>query len=145
MKSILTLLFSMLLMTGTYAKPYDDDKENDTYYYEYSWISTGTGVDSEGYLLGEDTKFKLNNGTVEVYFMLEQDEPLLLSELFYEIYSGDGETYSEQVLNETMKVASKDWNYTYFSVKFSAPGFYVIDMYNQNDVYINSAYFEIEQ
>lgn len=144
MKSILTLCLGMLLMASTYAKPYDDGDEHDTYYYEYSWISTGTGVDGEGYLLGEDTKFKLNNGTTEIFFMVEQDEPLLLSQLYYEIYSGDGETYGEQVIAETMDVASKDWNYTYFSVKFNTAGYYVIDMYNQHDVYINSAYFEIE-
>ena len=57
------------------------------------------------------------------------------------VYYGD--TYDEKVSEETFNVGSLDWNWIKVPITVKKVGKYVVDVYNENDVFINSAYFEI--
>lgn len=114
-----------------------EDLANDTYYYEYSTIRFGTEV-KETNLLGEATEFTLKNGQVEITVFLEMLEALLCSEIFVEIYDASSAT-SEQIENFSINGIDPTWNYLHFKINLKKEGTYYIDLYNQNDVFINSA------
>ena len=127
--------------TDTKSSSDNEESVTDTYYYENSTIVFGESVDSEANVKGEATEFKLINGKREIQVKIEQDEPLKCKEILVSVYYGD--TYDEKVSEETFNVGSLDWNWIKVPITVKKVGKYVVDVYNENDVFINSAYFEI--
>lgn len=120
-------------------EPYStDDSYVDTYYYENSIITLGESVAEGGIMSGESTVFKLNNGTAKIAAMLEQDEPLLLSKVYVNVYMGE-----DEISAESYDIPSKDWNYINVYVTVNKPGSYYVDFYTQDDAFINTASFEV--
>jgi hypothetical protein len=117
--------------------------ETDTYYYENSFIVFGESIDDNAVVSGEATTFKLIGGKRDLYLKLEQDDDLKLTELVMDVYGG--EDYKELSYTETFNIPSKDWNWVKLPVKFTKTGKYVVDLYTQDDVYVNSGYIEITQ
>lgn len=127
------LLFLSLLSFGFLSAQEIDD----TYYYEYSNITFGTGKTSEGFLTGESTEFILTGKGLSIFMLLEQDDPLMTSKLYMELYEGaDFENFVE-----TLEVDIPDvkWNYVIVPLNFDKKGNYIFDVYSHNDTYINSA------
>lgn len=122
-------------------KSKSNDDEIDTYYYEYSTIVFGESIDENAVVKGEAEKFKLINGKRDLYLKLEQDDALKLKEISMDVYGG--ESYKDKIYTETFSIPSKDWNWVKLPIKFTAPGKYVVDLYSDTDVYINSGYIEI--
>lgn len=114
----------------------------DTYYYQSSFITVGTGVDEEGVLVGAGTEFKLKKENLELTIMLEQEEALLLSKIYYDVYSGKNSDVYEY--GEEIDVADLQWNYIYFSIEVEKKGKYAVELYNQDDIYINTLQFEVK-
>jgi hypothetical protein len=118
------------------------DPDNiDTYYYEYSWIDFGTGID-EGVLIDKSNEFNLKGREMEIMTLLENDEPLYLKEIVVSVYTGDD--YKEEVSTETFTVGDLEWTWISFPITVSKKGKYVVDVYSQDDIYVNSGYFEIK-
>ncbi len=135
MKKLLILCVVMIPFLGLVAQ--------DTDYYEYSFVQTGIGVDNSGNVSGESTTFSLEDGKKEVFVKVSQDNALSLTELVYEVYSG--EEYNDYEFAETLTIKEKDWSYVFFSIIFYHPGSYVVDMYNQENAFINTAYIVITE
>lgn len=113
---------------------------DDTYYYEYSTVTFGESVDDGGIMTGESTLFTLVNGTREITVLLDQDEPLLLTKLYVTVYHGE-----ETLSDDAYDIPSKDWNYVTVPITVNKPGAYIVDFYTQDDVFINSGYFDVEE
>jgi len=144
--SILNKSNSTLASTNTtiYFLPETDSNESDdtyiddTYYYENSFVTFGESVDEGGVVNGETSIFNLENGTPKITAKLEQDDALLLTKLYVTVYLGE-ETISEDVYD----IPSKDWNYITVPITVNKPGAYIVDFYSQDDVFINSGYFDV--
>lgn len=115
-----------------------DSGETDTYYYENSVVRFGTSANQSD-LVGETDVFYLNNGVAKFTALLEQDEDLLLTKVYVDIYRGE-----EVILNTSYTVGDTKWNYITIPVEITEPGSYYMDFYNQNDVFINSGSFTVE-
>jgi hypothetical protein len=124
-----------------YYSDEDLSGEYDTYYYENTVVTFGTAI-TNGSLIGESNTFKLKGKQKELVAKIEMDDPLELSEVWVSVYYGDA--YDEEVSSESFTVADKAWNWINVPVTVYKKGKYVVDFYNQNDVYINTGYFEIE-
>ena len=137
MKKLFLICFSVLSFSLISAQ---DDI--DTYYYEPSIIVAANSVDSKGVMVGEGTEFYLEDGLVEIVIMLQQETPLLLTELVYDIYSGEELDVFDN--SERIEINDLQWNYVQFSIEIRGEGNYVIDLYNQDDIYINSLEFTVK-
>lgn len=135
MKKLLTFCLMLIPYFGLVAQ--------DTDYYEFSFVQTGIGVDNNGNVSGESTTFALENGKTEVFIKVSQDNPLSLTELTYAVYSGH--EYNDFEFEESISIGDKDWTYIYFSIFFYKPGAYVVDMYNQQYAFINTAFIVITE
>jgi len=119
------------------------EDEFDTYYYENTIVSFGTGIE-DGNLIEEADVFKLKGKEKEksLVVKLEMDKPLKLDLVYIGVFYGD--EYEEEVSYESYTVADKSWVWINVPITVYKKGKYVVDLYNQNDVYINTGYFEIE-
>jgi hypothetical protein len=115
--------------------------EFDTYYYEYTEVAFGEDI-NEGVLIGESGVFNLKGNSLDLVALVENDEALQLTEIYVEVFGGAN--YDEEVSAESFTVADKVWTWVSVPIKVSKKGKYVVDFYTQNDVYINSGYFEIK-
>lgn len=121
----------------------DPDGVTDTYYYEDSKIKFGESSTSQGEIIGESSIFRLVNGKKDIACVLTQDKALKVKSITVAVYTG--ENYTEKVSEETFSVASRDWDWVKVPVSVTKVGKYVVDIYNENDTFINSAYFEIKR
>lgn len=119
----------------------NSDEEVDTYYYENSEIVFGESI-NDGVLTGEATTFKLNGKSKEITAKVYQDDDLKLKQVIVSVYTGTD--YKEKVSEYTYDVDDPTWNWVSVPIKFYKKGKYVVDMYTQDDVFINSAYFEVK-
>lgn len=115
--------------------------EYDTYYYENSKLIFGESADDKGVVKGEATTFKLINGKRDLIVKVEQDEDLNVTQIIMDVYGGTD--YKDKIYSQTFDIASKTWNWVKMPVNLTKAGKYVIDLYTQDDVFINSGYIEI--
>lgn len=120
----------------------NSDDEVDTYYYENSSVVFAKSIDSDANTNGESTTFRLENGKCDFYAKLQQDDDLLLTQLIVDVYGGDD--YKELIDSQTYDIESKTWNWVKVPINLTKRGKYVVDMYTQDDVYINSGYVEVK-
>jgi hypothetical protein len=113
----------------------------DTYYFEDSKITFGTAIDDKAVVSGEAGSFSLMNGKRDIVAKLQQDKDLNVTQVVVEVYGGVD--YKEKVYTQTYNIPSKTWNWIKVPLSFTKPGKYVVDMYNEDDVFINSGYVEI--
>ena len=113
----------------------------DTYYYEDSKVEFGESI-KDGELSGTGTVFNLYDSSKEITAKISQDNDLKLTQVIVSIYTGDD--YKEKVSELTYDVGDVTWNWISVPLKFYKKGKYVVDVYSQDDVFINSAYFEVK-
>jgi hypothetical protein len=124
---------------STTSHAFTVEPPDDTYYYEYSEIIFAEDVDQEGNPVGEKTQFSLPiEGPVKITLALYNDAPLLTSEIYVEIYDDSNQMVDQFTLN-----LREEWNWFKFEVSFDQPGRYTFDIYNEIDVFINSASVEV--
>lgn len=117
--------------------------EFDTYYYEDSKITFGESIDANAVVSGEASSFQLRNGKRDIFCKIQQDKDLNITQLVVEVYGGDD--YKEKIFSQTYSIPSKTWNWVKVPLSFTKPGKYVVDMYNENDIYLNSGYVDITE
>lgn len=121
----------------------DDGGVEDTYYYSDSKIEFGEGNNSDGTIKGEATEFRLINGKRDITCLLIGDKALKLKSVVLSVFTGD--KYNEKVSEKEYTVKSRDWDWISFPITVTKVGKYVVDIYNELDTYVNSAYFEIKK
>lgn len=136
----LTLLFlaAFASFSTTLAQEDFEDSGYDTYYYEYSSLKFGESATPEGELIGESNTFTKKSGVLELTALLEMSEPLLLTLLHMEIYSGE-----ELITSRNFDIPSKEWNYVTIPIDIEKPGTYFVDLYNQEETFITSESFTV--
>ncbi len=109
-----------------------------TFYYENSVVSFCEKV-IDGQMIGESETFKLGeDGKVDVTIFISSDVPFK-TELFYvDVYEGDDlyESYDMEVLT--------NWDYAHVIQTFTRPGSYEVEIYNADDIYVNTGFVTIE-
>ncbi len=121
----------------------DGDGITDTYYYSESKIEFGEGTNSDGTIKGEATEFRLINGKRDITCLLTCDKALKLKSVYLSVFTG--ENYKEKVSEKEYSVKSPDWDWVSFPITVTKVGKYAVDIYNEHDIYVNSAYFEIKK
>ncbi len=124
------------------AGGYSSDDDDPSDYYMDSKITLGQSVNADGVVSGAATEFKLINGKCDIQAKLEQTEDLNLTAV--KVYVYGGKDYTESISSLTYTVASKDWNWIHVPINTTKRGKYVVDMYTDDDVYIQTAYFEVK-
>lgn len=113
-----------------------------TFYYENSFVTSGTSVTAEGLLVGEAGTFYLNgNASVTVTVYVDNNlKPFLSDFVYVDIFkSPDEEMYDSFTI--TMQ---PDWDYLHFKYEFKEPGTYFVDIFNAQDIFINTGTVIIE-
>lgn len=123
------------------AKTTKSGDVDDTYYYEDSKVTFGESI-QDGKLSGEAATFSLIGESKEITAKIEQDDDLKLTLIYVDIYTGDD--YKEKVSSLSYDVEDITWNWISTPIKFYKKGKYVVDFYTQDDVFINSGYFEVK-
>lgn len=134
-----TFLLTSSPMAHAAAGPQGIDPPDDTYYYEYSEVLFGTGVDQNGDITGEATEFKLDaNGKANITVAVYNDEAFLTQTASVEIYNEENE------LIDSFEIELQtEWNWFKFQIQIEKAGKYFLDIYNEIDVFINSGSFEV--
>lgn len=123
------------------SKSTDDSEKTDTYYYEDSKIMFGESI-KDGVLSGEASTFNLKGESKEIFAKIEQESALKFTRIYVDIYTGVD--YKEKVSSLDYIVDDPIWNWVSAPVKFYKKGKYVVDIYNQDDIFVNSGYFEVK-
>ncbi|HMU98122.1 MAG TPA: hypothetical protein PLC61_00225 [Chitinophagales bacterium] len=123
----------------------NSDEEVDTYYYEESTVVIATDVDEDYNPIGEaDEFYAKRDGTTPLKIVVSNPERFA-TELFYiDIYYTDPETEKEVKETTLETEVNPDWIVSSTDYTFKKRGKYYIDVYNGNDVFINSASIEIK-
>lgn len=123
------------------SKSKDTDDFYDTDYYEDSKIEFGTTI-SGTKLTNKGNSFRLTNGKCDIVGLLTMDKALKIKSFDVTIYYGDD--YKEKISQQTYNNASLDWDWIKIPIStLTKAGKYVVDVYTEDDVYVNSGYFEI--
>lgn len=112
-----------------------------TFYYEDSYVKFCTSVDAVGNLTGEAETFYLgsNAGITVKAYCSNNLLPFKTNLIYVDVYR-EGE---EKMIDSFNISVEKDWDYVHFNVDFSSPGTYYIDLYNADDIFINTGTVEI--
>ena len=115
----------------------------DTYYYEDSEIVFCSSVDDVGNPVGVSGTFSLGSaGSVTVVVYLDgKGKPFKTTHIFADIYEGDEDDPYDSFGFDVQA----DWDYVKFNNVFTKPGEYTIDLYNNDDIYINTGTVTITQ
>ena len=115
------------------------DPPDDTYYYEYSEVLFGSGMDSEGNILEESTQFRLpQTGSTKITVGVFNDKAFLTNKVLVEIYNQESELVDEFTLD-----VQPDWDWFKFEIELEKEGTYYLDIYNEIDVFINSGTVDV--
>ena len=118
------------------ASTTSSDDEVDTYYYEDSEIIFCESVSTDGDPVSEATSFKADRtGAREITIYLSNDKAFKTTKMYVDIY--DSKT-NEKIEDFSIDV-EEDWDWVKFKQSFTKPGEYYVDIYNEDDVFINTA------
>jgi hypothetical protein len=148
MKTFITLIMTAafvvvaprnVVFAHTSVSHFKSDPPEDSYYYEYSEVLFGAGVDAEGNMIDEATEFILpKTGPAKITVGVFNDEAFLTKEARVEIYNQDNELVDEFKLN-----LEPEWNWFKFVIELDKEGTYYVDIYNEIDVFINSGSVDV--
>lgn len=119
----------------------DSDDEVDTYYYENSEVLFCTGVSENGEPEGESDEFTMSRGasSIEVTTYVSNDKPFKTSKFYVDIYDSD-----EELVDTYEYTVEEDWDWAKFPITLKKRGEYNIDVYNADDIFVNSASLTIK-
>ncbi|MBK6731428.1 MAG: hypothetical protein IPG60_10880 [Bacteroidetes bacterium] len=106
----------------------------DTYYYENSVIKFGTSETDEGLPVGENTEFSLgSNDSITLRIFLTNDKVFATDKFYVDVYDDE----DDLVDAFTIKI-DPEWDQVRFNQWFTKRGEYIIDIFNADDIFINS-------
>ncbi|MCO5234327.1 MAG: hypothetical protein LC105_00660 [Chitinophagales bacterium] len=143
MKNLLVsfLLFNCAsVFAQSSSNPITED-DIDTYYYEYSSVVAAEEMDNNLNPIGEQDNFSLPEGGTELNIIISNEEPLMTKKLTLDIYFKEFNSDKEEDLIETLTMDIKpEWVVATTKYKFTREGEYIIDVYTESGVYVNTAY-----
>lgn len=109
----------------------------DTYYYEDSELKFCGSVDAEGNPMGIATEFYMgSNGKASFKAYLDNDFKAIQTSLIYVDVYKEGVTDPVDAFSITVQ---PDWDYIHFQLDLTSAGLYHVDLYNADDIFINTA------
>jgi hypothetical protein len=118
------------------VKKSDEDDDIDTYYYEDSEIKFCESVSSTGDPSGVATEFKADRtGSREVTIYISNGKAFKTTKMFVDVYNSK----TSEKIDDYSIDTQVDWDWVKFKQTFDKPGEYYIDLYNADDVFINTA------
>ena len=119
----------------------DDEDEIDTYYYEDSKVEFAYKVSSTGIAENPQEEFLFIRGGNKIQILFDNGKEIKTSSVTFSIYGG--KDYSEEI--ETFDVdVDPTWGWFKVEQLFLAKGKYVVDIYSEDDIFMNSGYIEIK-
>lgn len=121
----------------------EEDGELDTYYYEDSELYFCKSV-SEGQPVGDTSVFSLKGAAavpVTIY-LSNANKPFRTKKLYVDIYLRGGD--AAPVKSYELAVHA-EWDYMSFVHRFDKPGTYDVDIYSEEDLFVNSGAVEIKK
>ncbi len=119
----------------------DDSEEVDTYYYENSEVLFCTSVSDKGEPEGVSDEFTMARGlsSIDVTTYVSNDKPFKTTKFYVDIYDSNSDlvdTYEYDI--------EEDWDWSKFTITLKKRGDFTIDVYNAEDVFVNSATLKIK-
>lgn len=138
-----TTSFDIDLVADSSTVASNTDIGIDTYYYEDSDVDFGTSVDDLGVLQGEAETFSLGDaGIVSIRTLVNNfGIPFKTNLMYVDVYKEGSET----VIDGFDIACEQDWDFVHFSIDFKDPGVYYVDIYNGDDIFINTGTVTIER
>ena len=119
----------------------DDDHEIDTYYYEDSKVEFAYKVSSTGIAENPQEEFLFIRVGNKIQILFDNGKEIKTSSVTFSIYGG--KDYSEEI--ETFDVdVDPTWGWFKVEQLFLTKGKYVVDIYSEDDIFMNSGYIEIK-
>jgi hypothetical protein len=129
---------SIIFDDTTYNKIYFPD----TWYYSNSKMAFYEKVSGDTLFGKRDIfNFRPDGNKIILYIGQDENRPLRTNHLTAKIYSADK---CHQLINTITFYINDKWYWTYVSIYFDKKGKYNIELYNDDDVFINSAIVEIK-
>lgn len=127
---------------GYYESEYDDLLIKDSWYYSSS-IVTFYEKNIGDSLIGENKIFNYQaNGTTLALKIAQQNQKELnTTNLFVAIYTDDK---NHELINKNSYYISREWWWTYVPIYIKNKGKYSVEVYTNNDIFINSGKVEIK-
>lgn len=119
----------------------DESDEVDTYYYENSEVLFCTSVSENGDPDGVAEEFSMPRGatSIDVTTYVSNDKPFKTTKFYVDIYDSNSDLVDTYEYN-----IEEDWDWSKFSITLKKRGDYTIDVYNAEDVFVNSATLTIK-
>lgn len=116
-------------------------------YYENSVIKFGTSVGDNATIYGEATEFKYKSGKTPVVISITNGKVFKCEEIKLSVYKKtkiNGKEDTKLVQTIPVTGIGDDWDWVYATIDFTEKGDYIIDVWNENDVFINTGYVTIK-
>lgn len=144
----ITILEGGTELASTYTKidyqkgfePNDDNSEIDTYYYENSEVSIAEDVDETTFNVKNklESEYLYNTKNKGLYIVVENDKNFKTTKFYVDI-----ELNGEFLKTVEMDV-QENWDIAWIKNIFDKKGKYIIDVYNGNDIFVNTTTFEVK-
>ena len=120
---------------------YSDEHFVDTWYYKTSEIKFYESVVNDS-MVGKNTVFNYKTSNNNVILRIEQQnkQPFKTRHFYCKIYSADN---CHELIGTDTYYIDENWHWTYVSVNINQKGKFIVELYNDDDVFINSAQLEI--
>lgn len=121
---------------------YNDMYFRDTWYYATSRINFFEKTIGDT-MIGRNTVFAYNPNGTKVILYINQKEtiPFKTRHLVSKVYTSDK---CHELISTNTYYVNENWHWTFISVYFSNKGKYIVELYNDDDVFINSGSLEIK-
>lgn len=116
-------------------------------YYENSVIKFGTSAGENATIYGEATEFKYKSGKTPVVISITNGKVFKCEEIKLSVYKKtkiNGKEDTKLVQTIPVTGIGADWDWVYATIDFTERGDYIIDVWNENDVFINTGYVTIK-
>lgn len=127
---------------GYYDNEYDDLLIKDTWYYNTSKITFYEKNIGDS-LIAENTVFNYQAAETKIILKIEQinKKPLNTNNLFVKIYTEDK---NHELISSDAYYVNSNWWWTYVPIYFKNKGKFMVEVYTNNDVFIQRKNVEIK-
>lgn len=87
----------------------------------------------------------LNNDGGEVYFFISDEKPLGTNVIIVSAWKKKLNAGFDQFMSSKKFQVNSDWLNTFFKYRFESPGEYKINIYDENEILLKSAYIAVEK
>lgn len=139
---------SKQLTESVYANIYLDEKEYDDMYFLDTWYYSQSKITFFDKVVRDSLYDQKNvfaydsSGTkIIVYVGQQNKKPLRTDHLFVSVYTADK---CHELISSHSYYTNDKWHWTHLPVYMRQKGKFIVEIYNDDDVFINSAVFEVK-